>query len=94
MFSCGCVLAELCTGVALFMPSESVLERVKTLEKVVESFPADVASRAQRRFPMLFKVDGMVAHVLGGRGNVDQMRRLRRVDRLSSLQASYTMRTC
>ncbi len=88
VFSCGCLLAELCTGEPLFGPSCSVAERMKALERVVEPFPPDMAENTRWRFPSLFQVNSASVRILAPRGDVATMQRLRRISCLPTLAVS------
>ncbi len=79
-FSCGCVLAELCSGDPLFLPSESVVERVKALERVIEPFPLRLAQRAGARFPSLFDIRGASVRVIAPRRCARDMQRMQRIE--------------
>ncbi len=88
VFSCGCVLVELCTGGPLFGPSSSVAERMKALERVIEPFSVDMAHDARTRFPSLFEVDGTSVRVVAPREHGTTRERVRRTARLPTLSVS------
>ncbi|RDX53638.1 hypothetical protein OH76DRAFT_1415787 [Lentinus brumalis] len=76
---------EVTLGEPLFSPSCSVVERMKTLERVIEPVSVDMAHHAWTRFPSLFQVCGTSVRVVAPRGDLATMQRLRRLGRLPNL---------
>ncbi|KAI0712983.1 kinase-like domain-containing protein [Cerioporus squamosus] len=86
MFAIGCILAELCVGQPLFPAAESIAERLKMLERVIEPIPSSMARQVQRRFPRLLTVVDGAVRVIALRRHVRESFKIHRASMLQPLQ--------